>query len=158
MAGTLAKIEPVHAYPTPPKGDDGQPSKIVGHTSTGAAIYERTIIRPAKDKVPEVDPETGQQKWAKHPTTGEKLYSRWRAVRTERTQQFTLESDGRCNLYVQEYQPPSAEEVQAQKDAAAAETFQRDLAQAAVKEGLSVADLLAAIKGDDKPRRGRKAD
>lgn len=153
MAGTLATIEPVHAPLVPPKGDDGKAAVPIGHTPDGRLIYTRTIIRPAKQKVPKLDPVTGEQEWARHPTTGEKLYSRWRTVREERTQTFTLESDGANNVYVQEYHPPTPEQIaKAERDRRIEENRAR-LDEMMADEDFSPEDLFKALKA----RKGNKA-
>lgn len=154
MAGALAKIEAFHAAAIPPKGDDGKDALPIGNTPDGRLIYTRTIIRPAKNKAPQTDPLTGEQVWTKHPTTGEKLYARWRNVREERVQTFTLESDGRGNLYVQEYAPPSPEDLARQERERKIVEVQGQIAEALVDNDLSVDALIAALK----PARKGKAD
>lgn len=149
MSGALATISPIHAETVLPLGDDGkeavQVGTVKGWGGKTVPLYERTIIRAAKEKAPEIDPVTGEQKWELHPTTAQPLYPRWKNRREERKQRFTLESDGHANLYIREYFPPTAEEIKRQETEAKAAAFKDDLARLAAERGIDAESLLARL-------------
>jgi hypothetical protein len=145
---TLKRVQPLHAERIPPDGDDGQPAVVIGQTQSGNTLYQRTLIRAAKQKAPVLG-EDGRQVYAKHPTTGEPLYSKWRNQRHERLQFFTLESDGQGNLYIQEYQPPSQDELRDQKRKAKVAETQARLAEALVDNDVSPEAFVMALKGGE---------
>jgi hypothetical protein len=144
MAG-LATIQPTHADSTKiPAGDDGKPARQVGNLRDGRAIWERTLYRSVIEK--EFGPD-GKPKWELHPTTAQPLYLRHVRRRKDRTQTFTLESDGHANLYVQEYNPPSPEEEREAEIRNAADTLQTQLARTMAERGITPDRLLDAVLG-----------
>lgn len=144
MNGLVAKLEPLHAPEIPPLGDDGKPSLVVGHTPLGKTIYRRHLIR--SEKKPVIDPETGKQRWALHPTTAQPLYRLWTRERLEFDQEFTMESDGKGQIYTIPWYPPTAEELALAAEKEQEERFRKEFFRIAATSGITPQDAVDAIR------------
>lgn len=136
--GALRKIKPMFVEEIAP-----EEAEVIGRTPQGKLIFRRKRVR-GRNVPLEVD---GQRVWETHPTTAKPLYPRNRLVRYEEEHTFTLQQDGQFNLYMEDYRPPSAEELEAERKKLAAAKLLPSLAEALVEEGIDVNDFMAFLKG-----------
>lgn len=86
------------------------PTTVHGTTPDGRTIYQQTIVRASEPEAV-IDKETGEQAWAKHPTTGEPLYPKWKKKPEQRTRFIVPNNQGNGNLSWEEWSPASEAEL-----------------------------------------------
>lgn len=144
MPATLKRVEPLHAPIVPPQG-----AVAAGITPDGRQLY--TLKRPRSRSVPRKDPNTGQEMWRKHQTTGEPMYQLRRPEHYEETLLFTIESEGNGNNRMTPFRWPTDEEKAEVARKVAIEQMQGGLAAALVDRGFTPEKLLDAIAALDRP-------
>lgn len=136
MATTLSPIEKIEVAEKPPKG-----SRQVGVSPAGKIVWELEEIRGRNE--PDIDPETGKQRYEVHPLNLRPLYPRRRLYPQPRKRVFTLEQDGQGNLYMQDFRFPTPEELEEKRIADESARLLPTLARMLISQGFT-ADTLAA--------------
>lgn len=131
-------IQPIHFHFKPGKGE-----KLVDHTPDGRPIYERTIDKGKS--VPLLDSE-GKEIWVKHPTTAEPLYPRRKVIPNPTTERFVPVDGGNGNITREPWTPESEAEVRLREEVRRAKEFQDELSLDAVRQGVSVSEIIAVAK------------
>ena len=114
-------------------------AKPVGIHSDGRTIYEMEkydIEASVQNKTPVLDPDTGDPKWRKHPTTGEKLYPVMQANPVFSTVRFVLERSPRGHVRMDQNFEGTAEERTRDAKAQKAKDFVKELSELAADRGV----------------------
>lgn len=140
MRGTLQRLRPILVDLIPPDG-----ARMIGTTAQGLPIYQETIVR-AGPVEPMLDTE-GKEVWVKHPTTGEPMYRRNTRKPVSRTRFIVPNQQGNGNLSWDEYNPPTATEIQAKERREKIEHMKDNLAAVLVDQDLTPERLAELVKG-----------
>ena len=117
----------------------------------GRVIYEQETLDVAATKASKViktDPITGEEVWAKHPTTGEKQYPKFKTTPVFRRRRFILVANdiARTVKMIENFEM-SAEERAELAERNKRETFLSELINGAVARGMTADELLTEVTG-----------
>jgi hypothetical protein len=138
--GVLNRIKPIHPELIPP-----QDAEVIGTTEHGKILYRQ--IRRMNRPVPDIDPDTGRQRWRKNQNTGEPLYPLFKRKIVMETRDFFLESQGNGNVGIVEYQQPTPEDLAQRARAQRIADMKDRLAERLVDAGLTADDLIERLGG-----------
>ncbi len=138
MRSVLQGIRAFHPELKPPKG-----AVPCGITPDGKQLFR--MVSKRSRAVPDIDPETGEQRWRKQPNTGEPLYRMNKPERYDLEEVFFLESEGNGNVHKVPYLPPTPEQLAAEERKRAVESMGTSLAEALVDAGISPTEAVARL-------------
>ena len=144
MRATFTRMQKINPELIPPAN-----AVAFGITPSGKQLYR--LVTPRTKAVPDVDPETGEQRWRKNQMTGEPLYPLNKPESYEQVRTFYLESQGNGNVQLVDWSPPSEEQLARAQKALRAAEMREALLEALVESGIEPSALVANLKAKPTP-------